>query len=133
MGIEAFLIASSVLGVVGQRLLRRICPSCKVEYEPTMEELEFFHESGGTPLESYVHGVGCTFCSHTGYKDRIGVYELLIMTPEIRRLVVGWATQEELRTMAVRQGMRTMRQEAIALVEQGVTTIEEVIRSMYTL
>ncbi|MBU6495880.1 MAG: Flp pilus assembly complex ATPase component TadA [Acidobacteria bacterium] len=133
MGIEAFLIASSVLGVVGQRLLRRICPSCKVEYEPTLEELEFFHESGGTPLESYVHGVGCTFCSHTGYKDRIGVYELLIMTPEIRRLVVGWATQEELRTMAVRQGMRTMRQEAIALVEQGVTTIEEVIRSMYTL
>ncbi len=133
MGIESFLIASSVLGVVGQRLLRRICPSCKTAYSPTPEELDFYHDSGGAQAEGFYAGTGCNFCSHTGYKDRIGVYELLIMTPEIRRLVVGWATQEELRSMAVRQGMRTMRQEAIGLVDQGITTIEEVIRSMYTL
>lgn len=133
MGIESFLIASSVLGVVGQRLLRRICPSCKTAYQPSVEDLEFYHESGGTSKEVFFHGSGCNFCSHTGYKDRIGVYELLIMTPELRRLVVGWATQEELRAMAVRQGMRTMRQEAISLVDQDITTVEEVIRSMYTL
>ncbi len=133
MGIESFLIASSVLGVVGQRLLRRICPSCRTTYSPTPEELDFYHDSGGAQAEGFYAGTGCNFCSHTGYKDRIGVYELLIMTPEIRRLVVGWATQEELRSMAVRQGMRTMRQEAIGLVDQGITTIEEVIRSMYTL
>ncbi len=133
MGIESFLIASSVLGVVGQRLLRRICPSCKTSYTPTPEELDFYHDGGGTHASGFFQGTGCNFCSHTGYKDRIGVYELLIMTPELRRLVVGWATQEELRSMAVRQGMRTMRQEAFGLVEEGVTTIEEVIRSMYTL
>ena len=133
MGIESFLIASSVLGVVGQRLLRRICPSCKASYTPTPEELDFYHDGGGTLSSGFFQGTGCNFCSHTGYKDRIGVYELLIMTPELRRLVVGWATQEELRSMAVRQGMRTMRQEALGLVDQGVTTIEEVIRSMYTL
>jgi type IV pilus assembly protein PilB len=133
MGIESFLIASSVLGVVGQRLLRRICPSCKTTYEPTAEDLDFYYESGGKPKDTFFHGAGCNFCSHTGYKDRIGVYELLIMTPELRRLVVGWATQEELRTMAIKQGMRTMRQEAISLVDADVTTIEEVIRSMYTL
>ena len=133
MGIESFLIASSVLGIVGQRLLRRICPSCKTAYEPSLEDLDFYYESGGKPKEQFFHGKGCNFCSHTGYKDRIGVYELLIMTPEIRRLVVGWATQEELRTMAIKQGMRTMRQEAISLVDQDITTIEEVIRSMYTL
>ena len=133
MGIESFLIASSVLGVVGQRLLRRICPSCKSVYTPTPEELDFYHDGGGTQSDGFFQGTGCNFCSHTGYKDRIGVYELLIMTPELRRLVVGWATQEELRSMAVRQGMRTMRQEAIGLVDQGITTIEEVIRSMYTL
>ncbi len=133
MGIESFLIASSVLGVVGQRLLRRICPSCKASYTPTPEELDFYHDGGGTLSSGFFQGTGCNFCSHTGYKDRIGVYELLIMTPELRRLVVGWATQEELRSMAVRQGMRTMRQEAIGLVDQGITTIEEVIRSMYTL
>ena len=133
MGIESFLIASSVLGVVGQRLLRRICPSCKTSYTPSPEEMDFYHDSGGAQSEGFFTGTGCNFCSHTGYNDRIGVYELLIMSPELRRLVVGWATQEELRSMAVRQGMRTMRQEAIGLVDQGITTIEEVIRSMYTL
>jgi type IV pilus assembly protein PilB len=133
MGIESFLIASSVLGVVGQRLLRRICPSCKTSFSPSPEEMDFYHDAGGAQSEGFFTGTGCNFCSHTGYKDRIGVYELLIMSPELRRLVVGWATQEELRSMAVRQGMRTMRQEAIGLVDQGITTIEEVIRSMYTL
>ncbi len=133
MGIESFLIASSVLAVVGQRLLRRVCPSCKSPYTPTEEELIFYEESGGPPKETFFQGAGCNFCSGTGYKDRIGVYELLIMTPELRRLVVGWATQEELRNMAVKQGMRTLRQEAINLVAQDVTSIAEVIRSMYTL
>jgi type IV pilus assembly protein PilB len=133
MGIESFLIASSVLAVVGQRLLRRICPSCKATYTPTDEELVFYTESGGPPKDVFYRGTGCNFCTNTGYKDRIGIYELLVMTPEIRRLVVGWATQEELRTMAVKQGMRTLRQEAVNLVAQDITSIAEVIRSVYTL
>jgi type IV pilus assembly protein PilB len=133
MGIESFLIASSVLAVVGQRLLRRICPSCKSPYQPTDEELVFYEESGGQAKTEFFQGTGCNFCTHTGYKDRIGIYELLIMTPELRRLVVGWATQEELRNMAVKQGMRTLRQEAVNLVNQDITSISEVIRSVYTL
>jgi type IV pilus assembly protein PilB len=133
MGIESFLIASSVLAVVGQRLLRRVCPSCKAPYQPTDEELVFYEESGGPSKTEFFQGTGCNFCTHTGYKDRIGIYELLIMTPELRRLVVGWATQEELRNMAVKQGMRTLRQEAINLVNQDITSISEVIRSVYTL
>ena len=133
MGIESFLIASSVLAVVGQRLLRRICPSCKSPYTPSDEEMVFYQESGGALKDAFFQGTGCNFCTNTGYKDRIGIYELLIMTPELRRLVVGWATQEELRNMAVKQGMRTLRQEAINLVTQDVTSISEVIRSVYTL
>jgi type IV pilus assembly protein PilB len=133
MGIESFLIASSVLAVVGQRLLRRICPSCKAVYTPSDEEMVFYEESGGPSKQVFYQGTGCNFCTHTGYKDRIGIYELLIMTPELRRLVVGWATQEELRNMAVKQGMRTLRQEAINLVNQDITSISEVIRSVYTL
>ena len=133
MGIESFLIARSVLGVVGQRLLRRICPSCKTTYTPTDEEMVFYEESGGAPKSVFYHGAGCNFCANTGYKDRIGVYELLTMTSEIRRLVVGWATQEELRNMAVKQGMSTLKQEAIRLVENDITSIAEVIRGMYTL
>ena len=133
MGIESFLVASSVLAVVGQRLLRRICVSCKSVYVPTDEEKLFYEESGGDPKDVFYYGAGCNYCSHTGYQDRIGIYELLVMTPEIRRLVVGWATQEELRALAVKQGMRTLRQEAINLVQQDITTIAEVIRSVYTL
>ncbi len=133
MGIESFLVASSVLAVVGQRLLRRICTSCITTYTPTDEEMIFYEESGGVAKDVYYHGAGCNFCSHTGYQDRIGIYELLVMSPEIRRLVVGWATQEELRALAVKQGMRTLRQEALNLVAQDITTIAEVIRSVYTL
>jgi type IV pilus assembly protein PilB len=133
MGIESFLVASSVLAVVGQRLLRRICLSCRTRYTPTEEEMLFYKESGGPEKEVFYRGAGCNFCSQTGYKDRIGVYELLVMTPEIKRLIVGWATQEELHNLAVKQGMRTLRQEAISLVANDITSIAEVIRSVYTL
>jgi len=133
MGIESFLIASSVVAIVGQRLVRRICPSCKTAYTPTDDERAFYEESGGPEKTEFTHGTGCNFCGGTGYQDRIGVYELLQMTPEIKRLIVGWATQDELHRMAQKQGMRTLRQEAINLVAHDVTTISEVIRSIYAL
>lgn len=131
MGIESFLVSSSLLAVVGQRLVRRNCTSCMVKYKPETEELAFFEESGGTPKRTFWRGEGCNFCSGTGYRDRVGVYELLRITPEIKRLIVGWATQEELRRMAVSQGMRTLRDEATALVENDHTTLSEVIRTIY--
>ena len=132
MGIESFLIASSVVAVVSQRLVRRICQTCKAPYEPKDEELAFYSESGGLPKEHFLRGEGCNFCAGTGYRDRIGVYELMRITPEIKRLIVGWATQEELQRMAVSQGMRTLRDEAIRLIADDVTTISEVVRSIYT-
>jgi type IV pilus assembly protein PilB len=133
MGIESFLIASSVIGIVGQRLVRRICPTCKSVYTPSHEERAFYEETGGPPKDVFYRGEGCNFCSGTGYQDRIGVYELLRLTPEIKRLVVGWATQDELRRMAQKQGMRTLREEAIDLVDHDMTTISEVIRSIYAI
>ena len=132
MGIEAFLVASSVLGIVSQRLVRRICQACAAVYQPTAEEMAFYEETGGTKT-SFIRGTGCHICSDTGYLDRIGVYEFLHMTPDIRRLLVGWATQDELRRVAIRQGMRTLRTEGAALVDQDITTISEVIRSIYAL
>jgi type IV pilus assembly protein PilB len=133
MGIESFLVASSIIGIVGQRLVRRICPSCKAAYTLSDAERAFYEESGGPDKREFVHGEGCNFCSGTGYQERIGVYELLRITPEIKRLVVGWATQDELRRLAERQGMRSLRQEAIDLVAQDITTVSEVIRSIYAL
>ena len=132
MGIEAFLIASSVVGVIGQRLLRKICDSCKEPYTPGADEVAVFRQhSGGSDKTQFFHGAGCNYCAGTGYRDRIGVYELLRITPELRRLIVGWATTEELRRLAVAQGMRTMLREAMALVESDVTTVPEVVRTLF--
>jgi type IV pilus assembly protein PilB len=134
MGVESFLVASSVLGVVGQRLVRRICSACKTAYRPSSEELAFYKESGGADFdrETFFHGTGCNFCAGTGYQERIGVYELLRITPELKRLIVGWATQDELRRLAVSQGMRTLQEEAVGLVDRDITTLAEVIRTIYT-
>jgi type IV pilus assembly protein PilB len=131
MGIEPFLIAPSVLAVVGQRLVRRICRECRAPYDPPADELSFYESIGGAAKTDFFHGEGCNFCSGTGYQDRIGVYELLRITPEIKRLIVGWATVEEIRRMAISQGMRTLLQEALNLVASDTTTISEVIRVIY--
>jgi type IV pilus assembly protein PilB len=131
MGIESFLIASSVVAVVSQRLVRRICQRCKTTYQPKDEELTFYEEGGGEAKIEFWQGLGCNFCAGTGYEDRIGVYELMRLSPEIKRLIVGWATQEELQRMAVSQGMRTLKDEAIRLITENVTTISEVVRSIY--
>jgi type IV pilus assembly protein PilB len=133
MGIESFLIASSVRGIVGQRLVRRICTSCAETYKPSAEDLAFYRAAGGPTKRTFWHGAGCNFCAKTGYLDRIGVYELLTVTDEMKRLIVRGAGHEEIRTLAIDQGMRTMRQEAIQLVADDVTTISEVVRTIYTL
>ena len=134
MGIESFLIASSVLAVVGQRLVRRICPSCKTRlHADRARSWPSTRRAAARPRTTSTAATGCNYCAGTGYKDRIGVYELLRMTPEIKRLVVGWATQEELRRLAQKQGMRTLREEAIDLVAQDATTISEVVRSIYAM
>jgi type IV pilus assembly protein PilB len=91
----------------------------------------FRQHSGGSDKSQFFHGTGCNFCAGTGYRDRIGVYELLRITPELRRLIVGWATTEELRRLAVAQGMRTMLREGMALVENDITTVPEVIKTLY--
>ena len=132
MGIEAFLVASSVVGVVSQRLMRKICPNCQESYTPGVEELAVFREHlGESDKTEFIRGTGCSYCSGTGYRDRIGVYELLRVTPEIRRLIVGWATTEELRRLAIAQGMRPMIREAMQMVDDDVTTIQEVVRTLF--
>jgi type IV pilus assembly protein PilB len=133
MGIESFLIASSVEAVVGQRLVRRICAHCTEEYEPHADELAFYEASGGHGKEVFVHGAGCNFCNGTGFSDRIGVFELMHVSDEIKELLVQQAPREKIQAVAVSQGMHTLRDEGIRLVEQDVTTISEVLRRIYAL
>jgi type IV pilus assembly protein PilB len=133
MGIESFLLASSMLAVVGQRLVRQTCPECKVPYELSAEEAGFLERVGGTQKDSYIRGAGCTFCAGTGYQGRIGVYEVLRVTNEMRELIVHNAPVEQIRDLAVEQGMVSLRDQALRLVDDDVTTIAEVMRTIYIL
>ena len=135
MGIESFLVASSVRAVVGQRLLRRICDSCRAPYEPTAEELRVL--PGGRRRRKktdFTAGRGCNFCADTGYVNRIGVYELMQVTEEMRQLIVEpHPSHDEMRALAVKQGMRSLREQGADMVQQDVTTIAEVVRTIYTI
>jgi type IV pilus assembly protein PilB len=132
MDIEPFLVASSVIAVVGQRLVRRICRFCKVRFEPSVEDRRFYEDAGGPPKSVFWHGEGCNFCFHTGYEDRIGVYELLTVTEEMKRMLMSKAAHDEMRALALEQGMHSLQDCGIRLVDEDVTTISEVVRSLYT-
>src|SRR5215218_5241618 len=135
MGIEAFLIASSVTAVAAQRLVRRNCPNCLEPYQPSADELAFLRTVEGVSSFESVgelqHGAGCHFCAHTGYLERTGVYELLAVTDEVRELIVQRAPHDEMRKLALSQGMRTLQEQAMRLVRDGSTTAAEVMRSIY--
>ncbi|HVK26254.1 MAG TPA: GspE/PulE family protein [Actinokineospora sp.] len=134
MGIENFLIASSITAVLSQRLVRRVCTYCTEPYQPTKEELVFLESVGGErPIAGFVHGAGCNFCAQTGYLERIGVYEMMPISEPIRDLVLSRASHEEFRKVARYEGMRTMAEAAVHLVETGVTTVAEVLRSVYVI
>jgi type IV pilus assembly protein PilB len=132
MGIEGFLIASSVSAVITQRLVRRTCPHCQGSYQPSAEELALLRAiSGSAPPGGFVRGQGCNFCAQTGFLDRIGVYEMMTVSERIRELVVDRGSHDDIFKVARTEGMRTLQEEAARLVYAGVTTLAEVLRSIY--
>jgi type IV pilus assembly protein PilB len=132
MGIENFLVASSVTAVLAQRLVRRICLQCREYYTPRPEELAFLATLGSEgPAGGFVRGAGCDSCAHTGFLDRIGVYELMPVTDGIRDLVLSSASHREVHERARKEGMRTLQDEAARLIAEGVTTTAEVLRAIY--
>jgi type IV pilus assembly protein PilB len=129
MGIEPFLVATSVNLIQAQRLIRRICKDCKQEHQHPVEALVEvgFTADEAKSIKTY-KGKGCTTCNSTGYKGRIGLYEVLEITDEIRELILIGASALELRKKAVDDGMITLRESGLHKIRSGVTTIEEVVR-----
>ncbi len=126
MGIEPYLLASSILGVIAQRLVRQICPHCKVSYFPLQEELV---ELGIQPAElKFYKGEGCANCFDTGYKGRHGIYELMPVTPRIKNQVLKSQDAQELRHVAIEQGMMSLFEQGLLLVLAGITTSAEILR-----
>ncbi len=128
MGVEAFLISSSLEGVLAQRLVRKICPHCRVPFETVPAIREKIEAFGTGPLEGvYYHGGGCDQCRGLGYHGRLGVFELLAVNSELRELILQKRSSAELRSTAL-QSMMTMQQDALRKAAEGITTLEEIIR-----
>jgi len=132
MGIEPFLVSSSLVGSLAQRLTSVLCPECKVPYKPTELELKTLN----IPIEeaknlTFYKPGGCEFCNHVGYRGRIGIFELMEIDEQFRDLIAKKVSSVKLREMAVKTGMQTLQQDAIKKIIQGITSYEEAIRVIY--
>ncbi len=125
MGVEPFLISTSVIGILAQRLVRMICIDCKETYHPPPELMK---ELGIQGKAQFYRGRGCNACKDTGYSGRSGLFELLLMSDEMKKLVVSRASTEEIQAKARQEGMRVLREDGLEKARAGITTIEEVLR-----
>jgi type IV pilus assembly protein PilB len=132
LGLEPFLITATVEGVVAQRLVRRICSGCKTAFEPTDEmlmDLGLTHEQ--IKGKKFYYGKGCEQCNSTGYRGRMGIYEIMTLNDEIRDLIMNNASTNIIRSAARKQGMKLLRQNGLLAIYDGLTTIEEVIKETF--
>jgi type IV pilus assembly protein PilB len=125
MGVEPFLVASALECVLAQRLARKLCSRCKDEYTPTKELVE---QEGLGKVDTLFRAVGCNQCSGTGYRGRLALVELMVMSEEIERLCVDRASADEIRKVAIEQGMRSLKDDGLLKVKSGLTSLEEVLR-----
>jgi len=125
VGIEPFMVASSVIGVVAQRLVRKICKNCRRRYRPDEAEIAF---AGLKQGDIVYHGVGCEHCNYTGYSGRIAIHEVLNVSVLLQSLILQKSSTEELRKAALTEGMITLKDDGLQKAIQGVTTIKEIIR-----
>jgi type IV pilus assembly protein PilB len=139
MGVEPFLISSSIIGILAQRLIRVVCPNCKEPYRVKKEEIlrygmelpEEILNNGEDDITLY-RGAGCDKCKKTGYKGRTGIHELLVVNDEIRDMILKEAASHNLRQAAIKNGMKTLQDDAVAKILLGTTTLDEVVRVIYS-
>mgnify|MGYP001281088297 CR=1 FL=1 len=127
MGIEPFLISSSLTGVVGQRLVRRVCRDCARKEEPTSREIEIFRNAG-LEIETIQRGAGCSSCGMTGYRGRLAIHEVLLIDDHIKELIMQQSSFVEIQNYVKEKGMKFLLDDGLAKVTQGLTTTEEVLR-----
>lgn len=131
LGADKYMINYALRGILAQRLVRKVCEHCKELYQPTKEEIEVYTKEKGTPPGQLWHGKGCEWCNKTRYHGRVGIYELLEMTEEARQMVTAGTGENEFRTKLIEKGFKSMAHQGLELVDAGVTSIREYIRTMY--
>ncbi|MCX8125998.1 MAG: type II/IV secretion system protein, partial [Dehalococcoidia bacterium] len=120
-------------GVVAQNMLRRICPKCRTSYTPTNEEKAAYEEEMGEKAGKFYAGAGCNLCSHTGFRGRTGIYEVLVMNDRIRDMLLKNASAAEIKAQAIQDGMTTMRHNGMFQAKDSITTLGEVLRTAYVI
>ena len=129
LGLEPFLVTATIEGIIAQRLVRKVCPRCKQAYDPNEEELmqlELVPED--VEGRQVFRGLGCDYCNQSGYKGRLGVFEIMLLDDEMRELIMQNASTQVLRAEGRKRGMRTLRQSGLLTLYDGVTTIDEIVR-----
>ena len=133
LGVEPFLITATIEGIVSQRLVRKICTSCKAQYKPSEEQLmELSLRPDDVKGKKFFYGKGCESCNRSGYRGRIGIFEIMTFNEEIRELIMNNASTNVLRTAAKKAGMRQLRENGLVMIYDGITTIEEVVKETAT-
>lgn len=133
MGVQPYLVATSVVGIIAQRLVRKVCNRCKLDYEPDPTEIKLFQDNDEEPPTALFKGEGCPQCHNTGYFGRTAIHEVLPIGREIKELIEKNATVDELRQAGVRNGTRSLMQSCLGLVRDGVTSMAELNKVTYTL
>jgi type II secretory ATPase GspE/PulE/Tfp pilus assembly ATPase PilB-like protein len=131
LGIEPYLAATAIVGGLAQRLVRRVCPHCKIQTEPGAAESLAYESEMQESAEQLWEGVGCNFCGGTGFLGRTGVFEVLPVTASVRKLVSASASGQEIRTQAIAEGMVPMRHAGMLMAKEGVTSVGEVLRKVF--
>ncbi len=133
LGVEPSLISSTLIGAVAQRMVRRICPDCRVPYQPSVQELATYEEEMKEKPVVFYKGTGCHLCAETGYRGRIALFELMVMSEEIREMVADSASASDIRAQALREQMVTMKRDGMMKAKEGITSVSEVLRSVFSI
>jgi len=133
LGIDPYLISSTLAGLLAQRMVRRVCSHCRVSVQPTAEEKTAYYEYMKEEIPALYAGKGCTLCASTGYYGRIGIFELLRMNDEIRSKLLKGFGAREMEEIALKQGITTMGHDGMIKAKKGITSIMEVLRCIYTI
>jgi type IV pilus assembly protein PilB len=132
MGIDPYLVSSSLVGVIAQRLVRKVCPRCSYTYPADEHELVLLKLNPGTEI-MLTKGKGCPYCNNTGYKGRTAIHEIMVMNRDLRHRIDSGINVDELRDLAVKHGTVTLTEDCRELVMSGVTTTEEMIKVTYSI
>lgn len=135
LGVEPYLLSSALVGVVAQRMVRRVCRHCRERYQPTLEErMAYDEEMGSSGGEvSFYAGSGCNLCANTGYLGRTGVFEVLALSEEVRRMLLRGASAGEIKAQVLKEGMVSLRRDGMLKVREGITTAREVVRNVFSI